>query len=235
MFRFSQALLDADGDASRAADALDAASGLASSGFEQLASRPGSWGAVEAAAQGGNVRASGLPRNPLLLPSSQQQQLEHQAGTAWQQQPSLAHAASAVGGACSVEEVDSLVVNAKAAAERAQSAIADLASPPRQHVMTPGAAASVRAPAAAAVGGAGAASPCSLHLQPLPGQLAGLALPAAAGDVEGWVVCLRQHSEALVRCAREVRVTAPPLVWGTALCSAPNLAAVAAIGTLLLN
>ena len=36
MFRFSQALLDADGDASRAADALNAASGLASSGFEQF-------------------------------------------------------------------------------------------------------------------------------------------------------------------------------------------------------
>ena len=223
MFRFSQALLDADGDASRAADALDAATGLASNGFEQLARRPGGRAGPAAAAQGGTARGGGMPPVPLPLPSSgggqqqqhpQQQQLVHQAGEALQQQASLAHAASAEGGACSAEEVDSLVVNAKAAAERAQSAIADLASPPRQHIMTPGVAASVRAPAAAAVGGAGGVGTCSLHLQPLPQQLAGLALPAAAADVEGWLVCLRQHSEALIRCARGMSVAALPRALG---------------------
>lgn len=241
MFRLSDALLGAGQDPGRAAQALDAATGLAASGFEQLAARPGSrggGGSGAASSQPAGKRVAGPAAGPAaLLPqsgSSMQQregqppgiQDQRQAQQEQQTLPDAWHGAGAAelhpafaAGASSAEEVDSLVANARAAAARAQSAIAGLTSPPRLHAAT-------ASGAAGAMGGTPTSSSAPRPAAPLPQaqqrrdqppaaelQLAAhggsgssqLALPA--GDAQAMLALLREQSEALIRWAG-------PQAWG---------------------
>ena len=242
MFRLSQALLGSEHDPQRAADALDAATGVAENGFERLARRPGSRGGGNAAAPapaggagGGVLSLRAPPRQQAPAgqvaaehAAQQQQQLQQQ-----QQQQSAARAGARQrrpydvqpGGASTAEEVDSLVANARAAAARAQTALADLASPPRhtaasaarqpQHQQ--GSRGGVDSPPRAAAASPGAASSAPRPAAPLPymqltvsaadGAASSMTLPAQQQpvEVEAWVGHLRQHSEALIRQARGQR------------------------------
>lgn len=217
MLRLSQALLGAELDPQRAADALDAATGLAANGFERLAARPGS--------RAGPARVAppaGAAPPLTLTGSAREQQAAPPAGGSQRSgapgSPSPAAAASALGGGG--EEVDSLVANARAAAQRAESALADLASPPRLPAAAgSGSAPRPRAPqshgeqrqarSTAAASGeerGQARAPAELQLAAADGggpgaqQLA----PSVAllpADAEALAAHLRRHSEALIRWA----------------------------------
>ena len=212
MFRLSDALLGAEGDPARAAAALDAATGVAANGFEQLAARPGSRsgvgaGSTAATAQpgstallhgpsGGSMQPAPEPRVQLLTPpppAAEQQQQQ-------QQQPSLPQlqaeaALPAVPTSSGLEEMDSLVANARAAAERAQSAIAGLASPPRH------AGSGTSAFSAGALEPAAQGSELQLAASAQAGGLQ-LAVPA---DAEALVAHLRRQSEELIRRVQRIR------------------------------
>ena len=148
---------------------------------------------------------------------SRQQQAQHaqeeqqQAPGGWEDgaAPDL-HPAFAPG-ASSADEVDSLVANARAAAARAQSAIAGLTSPPRLHTSV----------ASGAPTGTPSSSSVPRPVAPLPlaqqqqrrrqrreqqpaaeVQLASLGsqqLALPPGDAEAMVAHLREQSEALIR------------------------------------
>lgn len=237
MFRLSDALLGAGQDAGRAAQALDDATGLAASGFDQLAARPGSRGGGAAASgrpaaagaalvpqsgDGGRQQPFPVQPEPQAVPQQHERQQhgsrQHQAQHAQQEQqqapggwkdgtaPDL-HPAFAAG-ASSADEVDSLVANARAAAARAQSAIAGLTSPPRLHTSA----------GSGAPSGTPSSSSAPRPVAPLPlaqqqqrrweqqpaaeVQLVSLGsqqLALTPGDAEALVAHLREQSEALIR------------------------------------
>ena len=244
MFRLSDALLGAGQDAGKAAQALDAATGLAASGFEQLAARPGSRGGGSAAASS-KPAAVGPAQQQLAspaqlempLPTQQQQQQHQQRGNTQQhgQQPSEEQQAPVAwedggapdlhpafaAGASSADEVDSLVANARAAAARAQSAIAGLTSPPRLHTAAAGGAPGSTTPSGSSAPRSSAPLP---HAQQQRGQpptaelqLAAhggvgsgqLAMPA--GDAAVMVGRLQEQSEALIRCGEREKRGVQPL------------------------
>lgn len=212
MFRLSRALLEAGPDPARAADALDAATGRSASGFEQLAMRPASRGGTAATPPpvllvgGGGGSGDAQQEQQRAAPpvaaaarwqyeqmQEERPQLEStgtSTGTVWRAAPPP-HAAFPSAGSM---EVDSLVVNARAAAGRAQSAIAALASPPRQAQL------GGATPTSRPVPRPGVPAPYAQQQQPPceagSGQLAAAGLPA---DAEAVVAHLRQHSETLIR------------------------------------
>ncbi|KAL4419879.1 hypothetical protein ABPG75_006977 [Micractinium tetrahymenae] len=136
MFRLSEALLGAEQDPQRAADALDAATGVSANGFELLARRPGSRGGSAGAGGGGGGgtaagakrqqqgfelgEAGGRPGSAAAKEGRQPREgveaMQHHS-TALAARGSTAAASAILG---STEEVDSLVANARAAAARAQ-------------------------------------------------------------------------------------------------------------------
>lgn len=75
MFRLSEALLGAEQNPQGAAEALDAATGLSSNGFELLARRPGSRGGIAGTAAGSDGGAAARPQ-------ARQQRLLQQSGVA---------------------------------------------------------------------------------------------------------------------------------------------------------
>lgn len=245
MFRLSDALLGAGQDAGRAAQALDAATGLAASGFEQLAARPGSRGGGSAAASSKPPAVGPAQQQQLAppaqlempLPTQQQHQQHQQRGNTQQhgQQPSEEQQApdawegdgatdlhpAFAAGASSADEVDSLVANARAAAARAQSAIAGLTSPPRLHTAAAGGAPGSTTPTSSSAPRSAAPLPhaqqrrgqpptAELQLATHGGVGSGqLAMPA--GDAAVMVARLREQSEALIRCGEREKRGVQPL------------------------